>query len=127
MAGRRICPSGRAVKRNPSPVQRVHEGESSLRDGEVFRRALEAKGRGDSDEAAGWSTMLTDRKRRNLYELETADGGKLFAAFKPLIPLAALWADFQPGALNRVLPMRCREASRALRFGQARNCALMPT
>jgi len=53
--------------------------------------------------------MLTPRKQRNLQELKTVDGGGLLAAIKPLLPYAALWVDFQPGALNRVLPMRCRE------------------
>lgn len=85
--------------------------DSKPADGEIFRRALDAELKGDQKIAAHWSAMLTERKRRNLRELKTIEGGRLLAALEPLLPLEALWVDFQPGALNRVLPMRCREVS----------------
>lgn len=78
-------------------------------DGEIFRRVLVADHERDETAANSWSAMLTERKRRNLKELKQIDNGGLLAAITPLLPFAALWVDFQPGALNRVLPMRCRE------------------
>ena len=36
---------------------------------------------------------------------------KLVKALLELLPFAGLWADYEPGALNRELPMRCREVS----------------
>lgn len=78
-------------------------------DGEIFRRVLDAEHKCDETTAARWYPMLTARKRRNLRELKNVDGGGLLAAITPLLPFVALWVDFQPGALNRVLPMRCRE------------------
>jgi hypothetical protein len=83
--------------------------KSNPTDGEIFRQVLVAEHERDETAAACWSAMLTARKRRNLTELKKIDGGGLLAAITPLLPFAALWVDFQPGALNRVLPMRCRE------------------
>ena len=78
-------------------------------DGEIFRRVLIADHERDEVGATYWAAMLTERKRRNLKELKHLDNNGLLAKITPLLPFAALWVDFQPGALNRVLPMRCRE------------------
>jgi len=83
--------------------------KSSPTDGEIFRQVLVAEHERDETTATRWSAMLTERKRRNLKELKRLDNGALLAAMSPLLPFVALWVDFQPGALNRVLPMRCRE------------------
>jgi hypothetical protein len=83
--------------------------KSNPTDGEIFRRVLVADHERDEAASTSWSAMLTERKRRNLKELKQIDNGGLLAAITPLLPFAALWVDFQPGALNRVLPMRCRE------------------
>lgn len=83
-------------------------------DGEIFRQVLDAERRSDAIEAARWSQMLTPRKQRNLREIRRVDEGRLLAAFTPLLPYIALWVDLQPGALNRVLPLRCREARLAI-------------
>ncbi len=83
-------------------------------DGEIFRQVLDAERRRDSIEATRWSQMLSQRKQRNLREIQIVDEGRLLAAFTPLLPYIALWVDLQPGALNRVLPLRCREARLAI-------------
>lgn len=90
-------------------IQVDYANEARLENGEVFRRALEAENGSKPSDAALWEARLSERMYRNLQKLKTIDGSRLFTAMKPLIPLVALWYDFLPGALNRVLPMRCRE------------------
>ncbi|KAM0714573.1 hypothetical protein Q7P37_009869 [Cladosporium fusiforme] len=90
-------------------IRHEYMHKTKLTDGEIFRRVLDAEHKCDETTAARWHGMLTARKRRNLRELKKVDGGGLLAAITPLLPFVALWVDFQPGALNRVLPMRCRE------------------
>jgi len=102
-----LCPGLSTAAQEHIKHEYIHK--SSPTDGEIFRYALVAELEHDETTAAYWSAMLTPRKQRNLQELKTVDGGGLLAAIKPLLPYAALWVDFQPGALNRVLPMRCRE------------------
>lgn len=90
-------------------VRHEYMHKSNPTDGEIFRRVLVADHERDEAASTSWSAMLTERKQRNLKELKQIDNGGLLAAITPLLPFAALWVDFQPGALNRVLPMRCRE------------------
>jgi hypothetical protein len=85
--------------------------KSNPTDGEIFRQVLVADHEHDEIASTYWSAMLTKRKLRNLKELKKIDEGGLLAAITPLLPFTALWVDFQPGALNRVLPMRCRDVN----------------
>jgi len=96
-------------------IRSEYMNESKPADGEIFRRVLDAERKSDKDAARHWAVMLTARKRRNLRELKSVDHGNFLSAIRPLLPFAALWTDFRPGALNRVLPMRCREV-RVSRF-----------
>jgi hypothetical protein len=90
-------------------VRHEYMHKANPTDGEIFRQVLIAEHERNETASAHWSAMLTERKRRNVTELKKIDGGGLIAAITPLLPFAALWVDFQPGALNRVLPMHCRE------------------
>lgn len=98
--------------------------DSIVTGGEVFRCVLDASSRGNAEEAAVWSGMLTARNRRNIHEVQTTDGGRLLAAVSPLTPFAALWQGLVPGAWNLVLPMRCREVRAAPVSTWKANCVI---
>lgn len=98
-----------------SEHERVNQ-DLKPKDGQIVRLAFLAQLEGRCDEATRLSQLLSDRMLRSFKELQTFAGGKYLALLTPLLQFSALWTDFQPGALNRVMPMRCHEVQLSVRY-----------